>query len=109
MPGYHYQRTAQNLIEAWLKEATPCSIISHATSREEQVYQTTLQDLPLAPRLPAPTLLVVGEVVRFTGDPRRRGSVWSVLEQSGELIAPVAPASLSMQGDQFSGTQEQSE
>lgn len=109
MPGYHYQSTARNLIEAGLKEATPCAIISHATSREEQVYQTTLQDLPLAPRLPAPTLLVVGEVVRFTGDPRQRESVWSVLEQSGELIAPIAPASLSMQGDQFRGTQEQSE
>jgi uroporphyrin-III C-methyltransferase len=108
MPGYRYESTATRLIAAGLERTTPCAIISHATSPEEQVHRTTLQDLPQAPRLPAPTLLVVGEVVRLAGGARPE-SVWSVLEQSGQLIPPAAQAGLSMQSEQLSGTQEQSE
>jgi siroheme synthase len=44
---------------------TPCAIVSKATSREEKFYLTTVQELPLAPRLLAPTLLVVGAVARL--------------------------------------------
>jgi uroporphyrin-III C-methyltransferase len=109
MPGYRYESTASRLIEAGLERTTPCAIISHATSPEEQVHRTTLQDLPQAPRLPAPTLLVVGEVVRLAGAAWQPESVWSVLEQRGALIPPAAQAGLSMQSEQFRGTQEQSE
>ena len=69
MPGYDYPSTSRNLVAAGLAPATPCVIISKATSPDQQVHQTTLRDLHRAPRLPSPTLLVVGEVVRFARQP----------------------------------------
>jgi uroporphyrin-III C-methyltransferase len=65
MPGYDYPSTAQQLLRAGLPGTTPCAIISQATSPAEQVHVTTVEDLHRSPRLPAPTLLVVGEVVRL--------------------------------------------
>jgi uroporphyrin-III C-methyltransferase len=65
MPGYAYAATRQKLLKAGLSSRTPCAVISQATAPQEQVYRTTIADLHFAPRLPAPTLLVVGDVVRF--------------------------------------------
>jgi siroheme synthase len=45
-----------------MKGNTPCALISRATSPDQQVYHTIVGELRSAPRLPAPTLLVVGEV-----------------------------------------------
>ena len=69
MPGYAYAATARQLIAAGLKASTPCAIISQATRQEERVFKTTIEELRSAPRLPAPTLLVVGEVVRLAEHP----------------------------------------
>lgn len=68
MPGYGYEATSQKLIQSGLDAATPCAIISHATAEDQQVFLTNIQDLPHSPQLPAPTLLVVGEVARFASD-----------------------------------------
>src|SRR5713226_3355123 len=65
MPGYEYRNTAAQLQRAGLAGSTACAIISQATSPEEQVHVTTVEDLDKSPRLPSPTLLVVGEVVRM--------------------------------------------
>jgi uroporphyrin-III C-methyltransferase len=65
MPGYDYRNTAEQLLRAGLPGTTPCAIISQATSIQEKIHLTTVEDLHQAPRLPAPTLLVVGEVVRW--------------------------------------------
>jgi uroporphyrin-III C-methyltransferase len=65
MPGRDYGVLAEKLIAAGLRSATPCAIVSRATTSREQTHQTTISDLPVAPHLPAPSLLVVGEVVRF--------------------------------------------
>jgi uroporphyrin-III C-methyltransferase len=65
MPGYAYAATEGQLVAAGLKASTPCAIISQATRPEEKVYITTIGELRSAPRLPAPTLLIVGEVVRL--------------------------------------------
>jgi uroporphyrin-III C-methyltransferase len=63
MPGFNYAETAGQLIAAGLKPATPCAIISRATSKQQQVHRTTVAELPNAPQLPAPTLLLIGDVV----------------------------------------------
>lgn len=63
MPGFHYHETADQLIDAGLNPATPCAIVSRATSKQQQVYRTTVADLPAAPQLPAPTLLLIGDVL----------------------------------------------
>ncbi len=65
MPGYDYHSTAQQLLRAGVPGTTPCAIVSQATSATEQIHITTVEDLHTSPRLPSPTLLVVGEVVRL--------------------------------------------
>jgi uroporphyrin-III C-methyltransferase len=65
MPGHEYGNTAQQLQRTGLPGNTPCAIISRATSPDEQVHVTIVEDLHKSPRLPSPTLLVVGEVVRL--------------------------------------------
>jgi uroporphyrin-III C-methyltransferase len=65
MPGQSYLKVANRLISAGLERETPCAVISRATTEHQQVHRTTIADLPRAPRLAAPTLLVVGEVVRL--------------------------------------------
>jgi uroporphyrin-III C-methyltransferase len=65
MPGYNYESTAKQLMKAGVPSTTACAIISQATLPNEQVHITTVEELHRSPRLPSPTLLVVGEVVRL--------------------------------------------
>lgn len=67
MPGRGYDAISRKLYEAGMKAETPCVVISRATTADQQVYFTTVKNLELAPRLPAPTLLIVGEVVGLAG------------------------------------------
>jgi uroporphyrin-III C-methyltransferase len=64
MPGHHYSEISRKLRTAGLSDETPCAIISRATTPQEQVFSTTIANLGDAPRLAAPTLLVVGEALR---------------------------------------------
>jgi uroporphyrin-III C-methyltransferase len=68
MPGHYYSEIARKLRAAGLSADTPCAIISRATTPEEQIFSTNLEDLKGAPRLPAPTLLLIGEVLRHAGN-----------------------------------------
>lgn len=65
MPGRDYSAIARKLAEAGLPAETPCAVISRATTKYQRTHRTTIVDLPRAPQLTAPTLLVVGEVVRL--------------------------------------------
>jgi uroporphyrin-III C-methyltransferase len=65
MPGQKYSEVAAKLRAAGLAGATPCAVISRATTAQQRTYRTTIAELSDAPPLAAPTLLVVGEVVRF--------------------------------------------
>ena len=65
MPGRDYSGIATNLKHAGLRPNTPCAIVSRAATSNQQAYRTTIGELAIAPALPAPSLLVVGEVVRF--------------------------------------------
>jgi len=66
MPGQNYSDIAKRLTAAGLAGATPCAVISRATTRHQRTHRTTVLDLHRSPQLAAPTLLVVGEVVRMT-------------------------------------------
>ena len=68
MPGQNYSEIAARLKASGLAGETPCAVISRATTPHQQTHRTTVADLRRAPKLTAPTLLVVGEVVRL-GDP----------------------------------------
>jgi siroheme synthase len=67
MPGHDYSNIAHKLRSAGLSDETPCAIISRATTSEEQVFATNVGNLADAPRLPAPALLLFGEVLRHAG------------------------------------------
>ena len=65
MPGQNYQDIQNRLLAAGMKPTTPCAIVSHVMARDEQGHVATVATLSDAPQLPAPSLLIVGEVVRF--------------------------------------------
>lgn len=65
MPGNNYSRLAAKLQETGLAPTTGCAILSRVTTPYQQTHFTTIAELHRAPQLPAPTLLVVGEVVRL--------------------------------------------
>jgi uroporphyrin-III C-methyltransferase len=65
MPGSGYGEVSRRLTAAGFAEETPCAIISRATTPEQRIHRTTISNLNSAPKLASPTLLVVGEVVRF--------------------------------------------
>jgi uroporphyrin-III C-methyltransferase len=65
MPGQDYAEIAKRLRAAGLAAETPCAIISRATTKYQRTHRTTVSDLHRAPQLAAPTLLVVGQVVRL--------------------------------------------
>jgi uroporphyrin-III C-methyltransferase len=65
MPGQNYSEVAAKLKTAGLAVETPCAVISRATTPQQRTHRSTIAELHSSPKLAAPTLLVVGEVVRF--------------------------------------------
>ena len=84
MPGDNYGGLTAELCAAGLSGQTPCVIVSHAATPEEQIYRTTLGKLPQAPRLPAPALLIIGAVA---GDRRTQDDAG----ESGGLVSTIGP------------------
>ena len=64
MPGQDYAKIASRLSDAGMAPDTPCAIVSRANTPQQQSRITTVSELSRSERLPAPTLLIVGEVVR---------------------------------------------
>lgn len=60
------------LLSSGVSPATPCAIISGATSESEQVHITTVTSLVDSPQMAAPKLLVIGEIVRLANPNRLR-------------------------------------
>jgi uroporphyrin-III C-methyltransferase len=69
MPGHDYNGMAARLSSAGFSEDTPCAIISRATTPRQSIHYTTISSLHRSPKLPAPTLLLVGEVVSLAHPP----------------------------------------
>ena len=76
MPGKNYGEIAAKLLEGGLDIATPCVIVANATHANQQIRRTTLQELALEERLPAPSLLIIGEVARPLPPVDREGDKW---------------------------------
>jgi uroporphyrin-III C-methyltransferase len=64
MPGQNYSDVAGKLKSAGLAASTACAVISAATTGQERIHVATIAELHRTPKLAAPTLLIVGEVVR---------------------------------------------
>jgi uroporphyrin-III C-methyltransferase len=96
MPGSDYQQISQQLIAAGLKGEMPCAIVSCASSRAEQIHRTTVKDLPSAHSLPAPTLLLVGEVLSAT-DAVQVNAALDALQPFGPGPLPVSSTFINSQ------------
>jgi len=92
MPGQNYSAVGAKLKAAGLAGETPCAVISRATTRYQRNHRTTIGELAGTPQLAAPTLLVVGEVVRFA-DPVLLAQEFDVAGNSAGNDAGV-PAAL---------------
>jgi uroporphyrin-III C-methyltransferase / precorrin-2 dehydrogenase / sirohydrochlorin ferrochelatase len=73
MPGPDYSRTARELLQSGLEGSTPCAVVSNAGRSNQQTRFLPLAELASAQGIPAPALLIVGEVAkehspRFCGD-----------------------------------------
>jgi uroporphyrin-III C-methyltransferase len=78
MPGPDYGKTVDELLQLGLIGATPCALVSNAGRKEQQVRFLTLFELQFASRVPAPAVLIVGEVARP-----------GILEQSNLLLEKI--------------------
>jgi uroporphyrin-III C-methyltransferase len=65
MPGQNYSSLGAKLRAAGLSGETPSAIVSRASTSRQQTHLTSIGELANAPHLDSPTLLVIGEVVRF--------------------------------------------
>lgn len=85
MPGRDYAAIAHKLADAGFTQETPCAIISKATTPHQQVHYTKIANLPQSPALAAPTLLVVGETVKFAENAAHTKAILSSGEKSISL------------------------
>ena len=81
MPGRDLASLSARLVASGVTPATPCAIISSATQEAEQILITTVANLAASLQLPAPRLLVIGEVVRLAEPARLR-------QQFNDFLAP---------------------
>jgi siroheme synthase len=99
MPGHDYTEIAGRLSAAGFAPETSCAVISRATTPLQQVHQTTISHFPRAPRLAAPTLLIVGEVVRLADrEVAQPEEIFSEVDNgfdSAFVHAPPSPESVS--------------
>lgn len=65
MPGSNYLNLAAKLKSAGLPTEIPCAMISRATTPQQRIHRCTIEELRHAPHLNAPTILVIGEIVRL--------------------------------------------
>jgi uroporphyrin-III C-methyltransferase / precorrin-2 dehydrogenase / sirohydrochlorin ferrochelatase len=67
MPGSDYGRLARDLFEAGWAVDTPCLVVSRASTPHQSIARMDLGSLAAATALPAPALVIVGEVVTEAG------------------------------------------
>jgi uroporphyrin-III C-methyltransferase len=110
MPGRDYSVVVERLTRAGLVADTPCAVVSRATTAQEQIHRTTIQDLPRAPQLPAPTLLIVGEVVRLANvaEEVSRPTTLPILSAGSDRIFPMELFRTFLSQAESLGTDEES-
>jgi len=104
MPGHNHAAVVANLQAAGLANDTPCAIISRASTPHQQIHCTTISALPQAPRMAAPTLLIVGEVVRFAAP----SAIEELAGSSSATEFGYPPALLAEFSSQANSTEEES-
>jgi uroporphyrin-III C-methyltransferase len=62
MPGTDYGQVAEQMRRSGLSGETPCLIVSRACTSQQKLCVTSLRELALVPALPAPAVMVFGNV-----------------------------------------------
>lgn len=108
MPGQNYSDVAAKLKSAGLAASTPCAVVSAATTGHERTHLTTIAELHRAPKLAAPTLLIVGEVVReaYRGCPGEESLIPDVAELHDHSFPAALFQSFLLQSSQLAGDEE---
>ena len=93
MPGKNYGAIAAKLMEGGLDRTTPCVIVANATVAEQQIHRTTLEGLAAEERLPAPSVLIIGEVAKPLPpvEKEKDDSGWES-PKAGELVLELGEA-----------------
>jgi uroporphyrin-III C-methyltransferase / precorrin-2 dehydrogenase / sirohydrochlorin ferrochelatase len=87
MPGRDYEHVSRALREATgFGDETPCLIVSQASTLQESIWRTDLSSLGRVRALPAPALLIVGEVAAAAKAEAASVIVESIVESIGESI-----------------------
>jgi len=89
MPGTNYGEVSARLVENGLAPETPCVVVSHATRAAQQLRWTSLAALGAESRLPAPAILIVGQVARRAGQELHAGITSEIFSAQAPLIAPL--------------------
>ena len=90
MPGQNYAAIAAKLKTSGLAGETPCAIISRATTAQQQTYFSRIAELHRSRKLAAPTLLVVGEVVRHADPVALAQQFVSHISAGNSSVLPAA-------------------
>jgi uroporphyrin-III C-methyltransferase len=95
MPASAYEDLAGRFCAAGWSPETPCVVISEASTPRQQILRASLDSFSHCERLPAPALLIVGEVARLRvedaallpGAPLHVEEAQRALDQNAEDIA----------------------
>jgi uroporphyrin-III C-methyltransferase len=92
MPGPDYSRTVQGLVESGQDPATACAVVSNAGRANEEVRYLTLHELASAKGIPAPTMLIVGEVAAQPSPRRHVDTEKGFTEIVSEALSEISSA-----------------
>ena len=69
MPGQNFAALQKELLDAGLDAATPAAIVSRASTPDQREFRTTLGQLPHAPPMDAPSILLIGRPLEHAAQP----------------------------------------
>jgi uroporphyrin-III C-methyltransferase len=68
MPGPDYAPLVNRLLQDGFSVDTPCAVTSAVSRENQSVLRTTLSELPKLGSMPAPSIVIVGEVLEQDGE-----------------------------------------
>lgn len=98
MPGPDYGLLQDQLRRVGVTDESPCLLVSAASRSGSRTHQTVLAKLLEAPSLPAPSILIVGDVVRLADEANAAQHPWPSELSSIFARHPVAISQLTETG-----------
>ena len=90
MPGADHVSAKNRLLAEGFSPETPCAIVSAVSLETQSILRTTVGELPNRGALPAPSVLLVGEVLHHEAD-----AILGGVRSAAESVAPMLSTLLS--------------